>query len=274
MKKAFLLIVALLAIAGLLALVLYLMWGKPSHKSADNDEDIEYASLFRGEEDRFALNDGSELTIYSIKHGSIAINVAEKWIYIDPVTSAALPETDYGILPKADYILFTHNHLDHFDTLAVSQLKQEATTIIANESTIAQLGYGVILHNGESKTTDDGWLIDAVPAYNNSPEKLQFHPRGRDNGYVLSIAGLRIYIAGDTEVIPELADIKDIDVAFLPCNLPFTMDPEQCAAAAKVVCPKVLFPYHYGGVNGESDLQALIDLLDGSGIEVRIRKYA
>lgn len=265
MKKTFIIIAGLVVLAGLVALAMYLA-GK---KSSDD-----LSSLFRGEVDSFPIDDGTDLDIYSIKHGSVAINVSDKWIYVDPVTTAALPETDFSVIPKADYILFTHDHYDHFDTLAVKQLSKDGTIILANASTIDKLGYGCSLSNGKSYTTAEGWTVDAVPAYNNSPEKLQFHPKGRDNGYVLSFDGVRIYIAGDTEVIPELEEIKDIDIAFLPCNLPYTMTPEQCAEAARIVSPRVLFPYHYGGSDIETDLQALIDLLEGSGIEVRIRQYA
>ena len=111
--------------------------------------------------------------------------------------------------------------------------------------------------------------IDAVAAYNTTPGHTQFHPKGRDNGFILTADGLRIYIAGDTEDIPEMAALKDIDVALLPCNLPYTMTPEQCARAAKMFNPTVLFPYHYG----ETDIQQVVKLLEGSGIDVRIRDY-
>ena len=124
---------------------------------------------------------------------------------------------------------------------------------------------GDVLHLPDEVFT----TLEAVPAYNNSPDKLQFHPKGRDNGFILNLNGMRVYIAGDTEDIPEMADIKDIDVAFLPCNLPFTMTPEQCAHAATMVKPAVLFPYHYG----QTDIQQVVKLLEGSGIDVRIRDY-
>lgn len=267
-------ILLLFLIAAGAAAFFYFFKNMASAKHVADKANDDLSLLFRGEKDSFELNDGSSLEIYSIKHGSLAINVAGKWIYVDPVTTAALPETDFSVLPKADYILFTHNHYDHFDTVAVSQLRVENTRIFANETTINELGFGTSLFNGDAATTAEGWIIEAVPAYNNSIEKLQFHPKGRDNGYVLTIAGLRIYIAGDTEVIPELSMLKDIDVAFLPCNLPYTMSPEQCASAAKIVAPKILFPYHYGCADGPSDLQSLINNLDGSGIEVRIRQYA
>ena len=263
-------ILLLFLIAAGAAAFFYFFKNMASAKHVADKANDDLSLLFRGEKDSFELSDGSSLEIYSIKHGSLAINVAGKWIYVDPVTSAALPETDFLVLPKADYILFTHNHYDHFDAVAISQLRAENTRIFANETTINELGFGTPLCNGDTATTAEGWIIEAVPAYNNSTEKLQFHPKGRDNGYVLTIAGLRIYIAGDTEVIPELALLKDIDIAFLPCNLPYTMSPEQCATAAETVSPKVLFPYHYG----DTDLEYLVELLRDSGIEVRIRQYA
>ena len=111
--------------------------------------------------------------------------------------------------------------------------------------------------------------VEAVPAYNSTVGREQFHPKGRDNGYILTIDGLRIYIAGDTEDIPEMAQIKDIDIAFLPCNQPYTMTPDQLVRAAKVIKPKVLFPYHYG----QTDLSSIPAQLEGTGIDVRIRHY-
>ena len=123
--------------------------------------------------------------------------------------------------------------------------------------------------NGESRVIAKGIKLDAVPAYNTTPDHKQFHPKGRDNGYVLTIDSLRIYIAGDTEDIPEMATLKDIDVAFLPCNQPYTMTPEQVAKAAQTIKPKVLFPYHYS----ETPIKRVSELLSGTTIDVRIRNY-
>ena len=205
-----------------------------------------------------------------IKHGSVRMQVGDKWIYVDPVTTAVKPVTDYSTLPQADYILVTHEHFDHLDSVAINQLSKEGTELITNARCHEILGgKGKVMANGDFLELPNGWTVDAVPAYNNSPEKLQFHPKGRDNGFVLTIEGMRIYIAGDTEDIPEMADIKDIDVAFLPCNLPYTMTPEQCARAATMIKPTVLFPYHYG----QTDIQLVVKLLEGSGIDVRIRDY-
>ena len=219
--------------------------------------------------DVFKTEGGTMVKMYCIKHGSLRMQVGEKWVYVDPVTTAVKPETDYSMLPKADLILVTHEHFDHLDTAAINQLSKSDTQIITNARCKTQLCNGDVMANGDTLTTADGWLIEAVPAYNTSSDKQQFHPKGRDNGFVLTIDGMRIYIAGDTEDIPEMVAIKDIDVAFLPCNLPFTMTPDQCARAALMVKPKVLFPYHYG----ETKTQQVVDLLKDSGVEVRIRDY-
>jgi L-ascorbate metabolism protein UlaG (beta-lactamase superfamily) len=126
---------------------------------------------------------------------------------------------------------------------------------------------GTVMTNGTSITVN-GILIEAVPAYNTTPGREMYHPKGRDNGYVLTIGGQRIYIAGDTEDIPEMRDRKNIDIAFLPMNLPYTMSPEQTAQAAMAFMPKILYPYHYG----ETDVSKLLDLLKSvPDIEVRVK---
>ena len=220
--------------------------------------------------DVFKTVNGTTVKMYCIKHGSLRMQVGEKWIYVDPVTTAVKPVTDYSTLPQADYILVTHEHFDHLDSVAINQLSKPETVLITNARCHEILGgKGDVMANGDVRVLPNEWTVEAVPAYNISPDKLKFHPKGRDNGFVLTIEGMRIYIAGDTEDIPEMGTIKDIDVAFLPCNLPYTMSPEQCAQAAMMIKPAVLFPYHYG----ETDIQQLVKLLDGSGIDVRIRDY-
>ena len=220
--------------------------------------------------DVFKTPSGTSVKMYCIKHGSVRMQVGDKWIYVDPVTTSVKPVTDYSTLPKADYIMVTHEHFDHLDSVAIKQLTKDGTWLITNARCHELLdGKGDVMANGDIRILAEDWTVEAVPAYNISPEKLKFHPKGRDNGFVLTIEGMRIYIAGDTEDIPEMGTIKDIDVAFLPCNLPYTMSPEQCSQAAMMVKPAVLFPYHYG----ETDIQQLVKLLDGSGIDVRIRNY-
>lgn len=221
------------------------------------------------EVDLFVTPTGTLIRMHCIKHGSLRMQVGDKWIYVDPVTDKVQPVTDYSGMAKADVILITHEHADHLDAKAIEQLTKPGTVLITNPRSSEQLQRPCeVMKNGESKTVG-GLRIDAVPAYNNSADKQQFHPKGRDNGYVLSLEGFRIYVAGDTEDIEEMSDVKNIDVCFLPCNLPFTMTPEQLSKAARVIKPKVLFPYHYG----QTQIQQVADLLAGSETEVRIRQY-
>lgn len=265
---------------------LYCRSGNRSKKAAEilskvGYKVVELSSGFKGwagagksankeEVDRFITAQGTDVLMYCIKHGSVRMRIGEKWLYVDPVTKAVPPVTDYSTLPKADIILITHEHHDHLDAEAIKQLTKQGTVLITNPRSKELLnGEGDAMKNGESKTVLTNWQLEAVPAYNNSADKQQFHPKGRDNGYILSVEGMRIYIAGDTEDIEEMNSIKDVDVAFMPCNLPYTMTPEQVAKAAKVVKPKVLFPYHYG----QTDIKQVEQLLEGSGVEVRIRQY-
>ena len=167
--------------------------------------------------DTFKTKEGKAVTITAIKHASLRIQYDGLEIQVDPVAKYA-PETDYSKFPKADVILVTHEHFDHFDRDTIATLRKDGTEIIANPAVQKMLGFGTALTNGESRVLAKGIKLDAVPAYNTTPGHTQFHPKGRDNGYVLTMGGLRIYIAGDTEDIPEMASLKDIDVAFLPCN--------------------------------------------------------
>ena len=172
-------------------------------------------------------------------------------------------------MPRADIILVTHEHFDHYDTAALRLLASEKTQLVMNKRCVEMYGTGEVMANGDKKQIADDFKVEAVPAYNTTEGRTMFHPQGRDNGYILTIDGLRIYIAGDTEDIPEMADIKDIDIAFLPCNQPYTMTTEQLVKAAKVIKPKVLFPYHYG----QTDVKNLPEQLKAEGIDVRIRHY-
>ncbi|MBP5284593.1 MAG: MBL fold metallo-hydrolase [Kiritimatiellae bacterium] len=218
--------------------------------------------------DAFKTKSGKTVVITPIKHASMRIQYDGLEIQVDPVAKYS-PETDYSKFPKADVVLVTHEHFDHFDRDAIAALSKDGTQTIVNPSVRKMLGSGVAMTNGESRAIADGVVIDAVPAYNTTDGREKFHPKGRDNGYVLALDGLRIYIAGDTEDIPEMAGIKDIDIAFLPCNQPYTMTPEQLAKAARTIKPKVLFPYHYS----DTPVERVAQLLSGGGIDVRIRNY-
>ena len=219
------------------------------------------------ETDVFATTGGKLVKLHALLHASICIEHDGRVIYVDPVTQLRGRTVDYSTMPKADIILVTHEHFDHYDTAALRQLTTDKTQLIMNPRCVELYGSGQAMKNGDKRPLAGGSTLEAVPAYNTTAEHLQFHPKGRDNGYILTLDGLRIYIAGDTEDIPEMADIKDIDIAFLPCNQPFTMTQEQLVHAAKLVPPKVLFPYHYG----ETDVSSIPAQLPG--IDVRIRHY-
>ena len=219
--------------------------------------------------DTFKTKSGKEVTFHPIKHASMAITFDGREIQVDPVIEAVKPVTDYTKWPKADFILITHEHFDHLDKGAVEQLSKETTVIVTNANSAKLLGSGKVMKNGDELRLADDIMVYAVPAYNTTEGHLQFHPKGRDNGFILVLDGLRIYIAGDTEDIPEMANISDIDVAFMPCNQPFTMTPAQLRKAADMVRPHVLYPYHFG----ETPVDEMVSALDGTGIDVRIREF-
>ena len=217
------------------------------------------------------------MQLYSIASGSSGncIYVGSDTTHLLVDTGISMKRTEEGLnaidisLRDMDGILITHEHSDHLDSSAIIALSNEATLLIANENSVKRLGRGCVMRNGEIRILSDVISVEAVPAYNTSAEKQKYHPQGRDNGYVLDIDGLRIYIAGDTEPIPEMSRIRDIDIAFLPVNHPYTKTPEQAAVAARSFMPKVLYPYHYG----ETKIEQVAEALSGSGIEVRIRNY-
>jgi len=219
--------------------------------------------------DTFTTPTGKNVTITCIKHASLEINFDGTEIQIDPVTDGALPMTDYSTFPKANIILITHEHQDHFDLQAIGSLRHPATIIYEPASVYNRWFNGFAIGNGDSVYISENIQLKAVPAYNTTPGREQFHPKGRDNGYILILDGFRIYIAGDTEDIPEMAELGPIDVAFLPCNQPYTMTPEQLISAAKIIRPKVLFPYHYSN----TPIAKVPMMLSGSGIDVRVRDY-
>lgn len=221
------------------------------------------------ETDVFKTPKGKSIKIHALIHASIRIEYDGKEIEVDPVSKLGNRTTDYAAFPKADYILLTHEHGDHFDKNAIALLTDNDTRLITNKRCAGMLGYGEVMANGDKKEIAPDITVEAVPAYNITEGHQNFHPKGRDNGFILTIDGFRIYIAGDTEDIPEMADIKNIDIAFFPCNQPYTMTPEQLIKAARTVKPKVLFPYHYG----KTDLSKIPAQLKADNIDVRIRKF-
>ncbi|MBU1299656.1 MAG: MBL fold metallo-hydrolase [Bacteroidetes bacterium] len=214
------------------------------------------------EKDVFKTPSG-KLTIIFIGHASLMFNFNGKIIHVDPWNRFA----DYKTLPKADIILVTHHHPDHLDTNAITMISKNETQIILTSTVYDIIKKGLVMSNGDKKNID-GIEIEALPAYNTTAEREKYHPKDRDNGYVLTIGKKRIYIAGDTENIPEMASLINIDIAFLPMNQPYTMLPEQVADAVNKFNPKILYPYHYN----DTDVSKLKELMSkNKNVEIRIK---
>lgn len=218
------------------------------------------------ESDVFSTS-GGDLKITFIGHGSLMLEFNGDIVHIDPSSR----EADYANLPKADLVLITHHHGDHCDPNAFSKVKKNNTTTILTALAHDKLGEGLILANGE-KTTYAMINIEALPAYNLVHKRDNgefFHPRGCCNSYLVTLGDKRIFIGGDTENTPEMKALQNIDIAFLPMNLPYTMTPEMVADAAKAFRPKILYPYHYGN----TEVGELLELLkEEKDVEVRVRK--
>jgi L-ascorbate metabolism protein UlaG (beta-lactamase superfamily) len=208
-----------------------------------------------------------ELKITFVGHGSLFFTFGGKVLHIDPYSTVG----DYSQLPKADVILITHDHRDHLDLKALNAVRIPGTIVALPRICAKQVEDGIILDNGDT-TTLTGVRIDAIPAYNIVHKRdtgEPYHPKGVGNGYILTFGDKKVYVAGDTENIPEMKALKGIDVAFLPMNVPATMTPEMVADASKTFKPKILYPYHYRDTNTSK----IVELLkDTNEVEVRIRK--
>lgn len=205
------------------------------------------------------------LKITLIQHASMMIEASGQVIYVDP------SQGNYDGLPPADLILITDIHGDHLTPKVIDKVKKPGTQIIAPEAVAKTVSDAAIMRNGETKKVG-AWTIEALPMYNlkRGPSEGKFyHDKGRGNGYIVTYGGMRFYIAGDTEGIPEMRALKNIDVAFIPMNLPYTMPPEEAADAVRAFHPKIVYPYHYKG----SDLKVFEKAMEGSGVEVRIRDW-
>lgn len=213
---------------------------------------------------QFSTSEGV-VKITPIRHASMMIEAGGKVIYVDPA------QGDFDGLPQADLILITDIHGDHMAPPIIEKLKKSDTTIIAPAAVAKTVTEARVIGNGES-TTWEHWKIEAIPMYNlkrgPSPGKL-YHDKGRGNGYVLTYGGKRFYISGDTENIPEMRALENIDVAFVCMNLPYTMTPDEAAAAVKAFHPKIVYPYHSRGSNTEEFKKAL----EGTGIDVRLLNW-
>ncbi len=208
-----------------------------------------------------------DLLIMFIGHGTLMFQFNDEVIHVDPVSR----EADYSKLPKADLILVTHEHGDHLDPEVIKLLSTDETKLVMTKNCAERSELdGIIMKNGDKQEVA-GYQIDAVPAYNIEHKRSNgkpYHPKNVGNGYIIQFGDKRVYIASDTENTPEMKQLKNIDIAFLPMNMPYTMTPEMVADAAKAFQPDILYPYHYG----KTDPQELVELLKDEDIDVRIRE--
>ena len=220
------------------------------------------------ESDVFKTSSG-DLKITFIGHGTLMFEFKKLVIHVDPWSSMA----DYSKLPKADIILVTHHHIDHLDKKAIDLISKDGTELLLTDTCKSMIGKGTVISNGEIKKVK-GITVKAVPAYNlvhMTEAGKPYHQKGVCNGYVITFGNKNVYVAGDTENIPEMKALKNIDITFLPMNLPYTMTPEMVADAVKMFNPKIVYPYHYGSAEY---CEKLVDLLkDKKNTEVRIRKF-
>ena len=215
---------------------------------------------------------GRRLRLTFFAHASVAIEYEGRMIYVDPVMGNA----EYDKLPKADMILVTHSHYDHFDMAAREALQKEDTRILLDKTSAEGFaGDCYTMLPGAMAEPFADIRVEAIAAYNTSEHQLQFHPKEREDcGYVVTLDGaVRIYLSGDTEPTLEQRALRDIDIAFICVNQPYTMTPEQAVEAVKAVNPKIYYPYHYGQVEEPTDVEALSKMLEGI-TEVRIRPLA
>lgn len=214
--------------------------------------------------DTFATSAG-DLAIQPLNHATLILSLGSHVIYVDPA------KVDFSGRPAPTGIVITHEHPDHFDPDNLARIAGDAPIVapqsVADKIPATLKGQVTVMNNGDHGTLD-GIPVAAVPAYNNSPDRQQYHPRGRDNGYVLGFGDTQVYVAGDTEDTPEMRALSGIDIAFLPMNQPYTMTPEQAADAVKAFAPRVVYPYHYKG----TDIQRFADLV-GSAAQVRLRDW-
>jgi L-ascorbate metabolism protein UlaG (beta-lactamase superfamily) len=207
-----------------------------------------------------------DLEITFIGHGSLMFAFKGLVIQVDPFSRL----TDYSKLPKANLILLTHDHRDHLDPKALENVRTEKTILVLTEACAQKIKGGIVMKNGDVKTIG-GLTIEAIPAYNlvhMRSEGVPYHPKGAGNGYVITFGDKRVYVAGDTENTPEMKALQNIDCAFLPMNLPYTMTPEMVADAAGAFQPEILYPYHYG----KTDTSKLVELMKANQeVEIRVR---
>lgn len=208
-----------------------------------------------------------DIIVHPVQHASLVIGFGAQVIYVDPVGGAEA----YQGLPAPTAILITHGHGDHFDVPTLEAIAG-AAPILTNQDVFDKLpaalkGNAAAIANG-ADTELAGIPVRAIGAYNLTAERLQYHPKGVGNGYVLTLGDKLVYIAGDTEPTPDMLGLKNIELAFVPMNLPYTMTQEQAAEAVNTFAPRIVYPYHYSG----DDLAVFVGAV-GTQSEVRRGKW-
>ena len=225
------------------------------------------------ENNKIATNQGP-VTIHPVEHATFVMLWNGKTIAVDPIGGAAR----FGTFGTADLVLITDVHGDHLSVDTVRAVAKPSAMIVAPKAVAEKFpepdrGRVTVVGNGESVEWGES-TIEAVPMYNLTSERQAFHPEGRGNGYLLTLGGARIYIAGDTEDIPEMRALKNIDAAFVCMNLPYTLDVAAAADAVLEFKPAVVIPYHYRGKGGMSDLEEFRSLVaKDPKIEVRLLEW-
>ncbi len=221
------------------------------------------AAAFAANPEEFATSGGT-LQITPIQHASLMIKAGGKVMYVDPAQGS------YDGLPQADYILITDIHGDHMVPALVDKLKKSGTVILAPKAVAEKVTGATVISNGETKSVGD-FKVEAVPMYNLKPADNGqiYHEKGRGNGYIVTYGGKRFYFSGDTEGTPEMKALRNIDVAFVCMNLPFTMTAQDAAVAVRAFHPAIVYPYHYRG----QDTAVFAKALEGTGIDVRLRDW-
>lgn len=208
--------------------------------------------------------------ITPISHATAVLNWGDQTIYLDPVGGAEA----FAGMQEPDLVMITDIHGDHLDVETLNALNLGSTKIIAPQAVKAELPDSLaqnvqVMNNGEN-INQNGLSITAIPMYNLREEAKQYHPKGRGNGYVIEKDGQRLYIAGDTEDIPEMRNLENIDVALVPMNLPYTMPVEAAADAVIEFAPKKVYPYHFRGQNGKADVEKFKRLVNESNKDIEV----
>lgn len=198
----------------------------------------------------FSTDSGVPVVVWPISHATMVIEWGEDILYIDPAEELSA----YEGYPVPNYVFVTHEHGDHYNEQVLTNLVTQEVTLVVNPAVSDMLpealsGKAIVMANGDSQTVGP-MSVDAIPAYNIREEALNYHPEGRDNGYILETDGFRMYISGDTEDTPELRALTDIDVAFVSMNLPYTMPVENAADGVLAFAPETIIPYHFRGMDG------------------------